>query len=87
MERSFLLVLAVGICLNLAVEVSCKGDTLYNILATRHVNGGGDACALPQANYNVRYPFALGSIPELAHLTFRPGINHIFILVCRLNFY
>ena len=85
MESRFLLVLAVGICLNLAVEVSCKVDTLYNILATRHVNGGGDACALPQANYNVRYPFALGSIPELAHLKFRPGVNPLNHTVLSLN--
>ena len=49
------------------------GDTLYNILATRHVNGGGDACALPKANYDVQYPFALGSIDELSYLKFRPG--------------
>jgi hypothetical protein len=53
------------------------GETLYNILATRHVNGGGDACALPRAGYDVRYPFALGSIDELSYLKFRPGIrNH-----------
>ncbi len=73
MKIGLMFVLAIGLCLNLAVEVSCKGDTLYNILATRHVNGGGDACALPRANYDVQYPFALGSIPELQHLKFRPG--------------
>ena len=55
--------------------VAHGGETLYNILATRHVNGGGDACALPSANYDVQYPFALGSIDELSYLKFRPGIK------------
>jgi hypothetical protein len=59
----------VGLCLGF---VEC-GPTLNNVLATRHVNGGGDACALPQTDYNVRFPFALGSLPELDYLKFRPG--------------
>jgi len=54
-----------------------------NILATRHVNGGGDACALPQANYAVRYPFALGDVNELGNLRFRPDLcGHVLRIDC-----
>ena len=51
------------------------GEVHGNVLATRHVNGGGDACALPQASYNVKDPFALGDKPELGNLGFQPGAN------------
>jgi hypothetical protein len=47
----------------------------YNVLATRHVNGGGDACALPQASYDITDAFALGDKPELGNLGFKPGTN------------
>ncbi len=56
-----------------------------NVLATRHDNGGGtgDACALPQANYVVANPFALGDLPELGDLKFKPELcGHVFRIDC-----
>lgn len=59
------------------------GPTLYNVKATRHENGGGDACALPQASYTTDNPFALGSIDSLGHLKFRPDLcGHILNIDC-----
>jgi hypothetical protein len=53
------------------------------VLATRHVNGGGDACALPATAYAVNYPFALGSIDALAHLKFKPDLcGHVLSINC-----
>uniref|UniRef100_A0A915JBS5 Apple domain-containing protein n=1 Tax=Romanomermis culicivorax TaxID=13658 RepID=A0A915JBS5_ROMCU len=58
-------------------------DRLYNILATRHVNGGGDACALPSANYVVNLPFALGSVAELGYMSFKPDLcGHVLNIDC-----
>ena len=68
------LILSIFMLAALCLSFGHCEPTLYNILATRHVNGGGDACALPQTDYNVRMPFALGSLPELDYLKFRPGI-------------
>jgi len=54
------------------------GRVLQNVLATRHVNGGGDACALPKASYVTNNPFALGNIGPLEHLKFKPDLcGHI----------
>lgn len=59
------------------------GRVLQNVLATRHVNGGGDACALPRANYANNYPFALGNIGSLEHLKFKPDLcGHILTINC-----
>ena len=44
------------------------GPVHRNVLATRHVNGGGNACALPSAGYVLRDAFALGTVPELGEL-------------------
>jgi len=61
------------------------GTVHENVLATRHDNGGGrgDACALPQANYVVTNPFALGDVGELGDLKFRPELcGHVFQINC-----
>ncbi|XP_065674738.1 uncharacterized protein LOC136091291 [Hydra vulgaris] len=54
-----------------------------DVLATRHVNGGGDACALPSADYNVKYPLALGDIGALGKLKFTPDLcGHVLQINC-----
>ena len=59
------------------------GPVLNGVLATRHVNGGGDACALPRADYTNNFPFALGDIGALAHLKFKPDLcGHILTINC-----
>lgn len=59
------------------------GPVLQNVLATRHVNGGGDACALPARSYAVNKPFALGDMAELAHLKFKPDLcGHVLTINC-----
>ena len=54
------------------------GPKLLNVLATRHVNNGGDACALPKVNYNIWNPFALGNVNELDYLKFDSGTCNSF---------
>ncbi len=56
------------------VPGSGVGTVYRNVKGTRHVNGGGDACALPQTNYAVYYPFALEDIVELGDLQFRQDL-------------
>ena len=59
------------------------GTVLTNVLATRHVNGGGDACALPARSYAITKPFALGDLPELGYLKFRPDLcGHVLNINC-----
>ena len=59
------------------------GPVLTNVLATRHVNGGGDACALPGRSYAVTKPFALGDLPELGYLKFKPDLcGHVLNINC-----
>ena len=59
------------------------GPVLQNVLATRHENHGGDACALPQTGYTTDYPFALGDMDSLSHLKFKPDLcGHILNIDC-----
>lgn len=59
------------------------GTTLYNVLATRHGARESGACALPKWNYNTIYPVALGDIPELQYLKFKPELcGHILTVDC-----
>ena len=59
------------------------GEIHQNVLATRHVHGGGaDACALPQVQYNAVDPFALGDA-GLENLGFQPDLcGHVFQIDC-----
>ena len=50
------------------------GQTLYNVLATRHGAYEAGACALPAASYAVTNAVALGSINSLSHLKFKPEL-------------
>ena len=59
------------------------GPVLTNVKATRHVNYGGDACALPKASYTTDFLFALGDIDSLKHLKFTPDLcGHILRINC-----
>ena len=59
------------------------GPVQQNVLATRHVNGGGDACALPATAYAVTNPFALGDIAALGYLKFHPDLcGHVLTINC-----
>uniref|UniRef100_A0A915KPA5 Uncharacterized protein n=1 Tax=Romanomermis culicivorax TaxID=13658 RepID=A0A915KPA5_ROMCU len=57
---------------------------LSNVLATRHVNGGGDACALPAGvSYALNTPFALGDISSLGYMKFKPDLcGHVVTIDC-----
>ena len=59
------------------------GTVLQNVYTTRHVNNGGDACALPARQYAVTKPFALGDRPELGYLKFKPDLcGHVLTINC-----
>jgi len=52
-------------------------------LSTQHGAAGVGACELPKADYTVRYPIALGDIPELGNLRFSPDLcGHILTINC-----
>jgi len=54
-----------------------------NILATRHGATEIGACSLPKADYSVRFPVALGDIPQLNSLKFTPDLcGHIISINC-----
>jgi hypothetical protein len=65
---------------------SGAGGIYSNVLATRHVHGeGGDACALPQVQYNNVDPFALGNV-GIGNLEFQPDLcGHVFQIDCGLG--
>ena len=59
------------------------GRVLQNVLATRHGGVESGACALPRAGYTNNNPVALGNVPELQHLRFRPDLcGHILTINC-----
>jgi hypothetical protein len=51
-----------------------SGDTLYDVLATRHSAREAGACALPSSDYAVVNPVALGNIESLEYLKFHPEL-------------
>lgn len=52
-------------------------------LATRHGAHEPGACALPRVAYRVTYPVALGDIPQLQDLKFRPELcGHVLTVNC-----
>ena len=56
---------------------------MNNILATRHGATEIGACSLPKGDYTVKYPVALGDIPELSHLRFTPDLcGHVLRINC-----
>ena len=68
---------------NMVCGVIAKSNNKDGVLATRHVNGGGDACALPRADYSVVYPLALGDVAELRELKFNPDLcGHVLQIDC-----
>jgi hypothetical protein len=50
------------------------GNTYWGVLATRHGANEIGACELPDGNYAVYYPFALGDISSLGDLRFRSDL-------------
>lgn len=61
-----------------------SGGIINNqILATRHSAYESGACALPNANYHVTNPVALGDIPALQDLKFKPELcGHVLTVDC-----
>ena len=59
------------------------GTVLTNVLATRHGATEIGACSLPQGDYTVNKPVALGDIASLGYLKFRPDLcGHILRVDC-----
>ena len=60
-----------------------SGATLNNVLATRHGAYEVGACELPDGNYAVNLPVALGNVDSLAHLKFDPKYcGHVLRIDC-----
>ncbi|CAF4393866.1 unnamed protein product, partial [Rotaria sordida] len=59
------------------------GPLLSGVLATRHGAYESGACALPNSNYAVVNPVALGDIGTLQQLKFRPDLcGHVLKVDC-----
>ena len=76
--KYFILIFCLSFILYLA-----NAQVLYNIHTTRHAANEIGACELPQGDYSVLNPVALGNIDSLSYLKFDPKFcGHILRINC-----